>query len=356
MRARRSSARPSVSRSRPMASVAPISTRLTLIRATWRSGRSTGISSNTVSMLKARTADDVRTGVLRAPGSAFAASLRMTDHDEPMPRAMRLLIASSLLAACQVGTVAEPIPPGSLVAPPGPSPHPQRPRPTVPYRPLSARRHPRLRRLSLQPSRRRLPSPSTCTKRATSSRSTRSSGASARASRWPTTWCSPTSATRYEDQQALWEMARDRYSSNSFNGANPRGWAAALNEIGIGPYELVSIPSTTRRCARRPPPSRHTGRPVGLVMWSGRHAWVMSGFESIGDPAIHAGLQPSPACACSTRSSRTAAARGDRRRSRTRSCRRTSWPTQFVIREPRRWSSELQAGYLLVLPTTASET
>ena len=45
----------------------------------------------------------------------------------------------------------------------------------------------------------------------------------------------------YEDQSAMWELARSN-SSNSFSGANPRGWATALNEIGIGPYELVSIP------------------------------------------------------------------------------------------------------------------
>jgi hypothetical protein len=29
---------------------------------------------------------------------------------------------------------------------------------------------------------------------------------------------------------------------------------------------------------------RRTGRPVGLLMWRGRHAWVMSGFEATGDP------------------------------------------------------------------------
>ena len=30
---------------------------------------------------------------------------------------------------------------------------------------------------------------------------------------------------------------------------------------------------------------RDTDRPVGLVMWRGRHAWVMSGFEATADPA-----------------------------------------------------------------------
>ena len=44
--------------------------------------------------------------------------------------------------------------------------------------------------------------------------------------------------TSKADQQRLWEMARDR-SFSPFGGANPRGWTATLNELGIGPYELV---------------------------------------------------------------------------------------------------------------------
>jgi hypothetical protein len=156
----------------------------------------------------------------------------------------------------------------------------------------------------------------------------------------------------FEDQQALWEMARDR-SSNSFNGANPRGWAAALNEIGIGPYELVSVPEYGEALRTAASAIHATGRPVGLVMWSGRHAWVMSGFESLGDPAIHPDFNvtgvrvldplyphgsgawgPSPEPNALLSPEQLAA--------------------QFVVREPRRWSTDLTAGYLLVLPTAES--
>jgi hypothetical protein len=31
---------------------------------------------------------------------------------------------------------------------------------------------------------------------------------------------------------------------------------------------------------------RSTGLPVGLLVWRGRHAWVMSGFTATGDPLI----------------------------------------------------------------------
>ncbi|MET3773599.1 hypothetical protein ACJJV6_17130 [Arthrobacter nitrophenolicus] len=150
-------------------------------------------------------------------------------------------------------------------------------------------------------------------------------------------------------QGELWEMARAR-SSNSYNGANPRGWAQVLTEVGMGPYSVVSVPGyqdALRTAARA---ISETGRPVGLVMWSGRHAWVMSGFEAVGDPAVFpeftvTGVRvldplyphgserwgPSPVPNSLLTPEQLA--------------------TQFVIREPRRWSTDLPAGYLLVLPT-----
>jgi hypothetical protein len=91
------------------------------------------------------------------------------------------------------------------------------------------------------------------------------------------------SHTTRADQQALWEMARDR-SFSPFGGANPTGWTAVLNELGIGPNELVSIPTLNEALTTAAEAIRATKRPVGLVMWRGRHAWVMSGFESTADP------------------------------------------------------------------------
>jgi hypothetical protein len=89
--------------------------------------------------------------------------------------------------------------------------------------------------------------------------------------------------TSRADQQRLWEMARDR-SFSPFGGANPTGWTAVLNEVGIGPYELVSVPTLDEALTTAAEAIRATKRPVGLVMWRGRHAWVMSGFESTADP------------------------------------------------------------------------
>jgi hypothetical protein len=89
--------------------------------------------------------------------------------------------------------------------------------------------------------------------------------------------------TSRTDQARLWAMARDR-SASPFGGANPRGWTAALNDLGIGPYRLVSLASFDEALVTAAEAIRATRRPVGLVMWRGRHAWVMSGFESKGDP------------------------------------------------------------------------
>lgn len=121
----------------------------------------------------------------------------------------------------------------------------------------------------------------------------------------------------------------------------------------MGPYTVVSIADygTALQTAARAIAA--TGRPVGLVMWRGRHAWVMSGFESTGDPARfqefsvtgvrvqdplypHGSAQwgPSPAPNSLLTPEELA--------------------TQFVVREPRRWSSELPGGYLMVLPVAGA--
>jgi len=92
--------------------------------------------------------------------------------------------------------------------------------------------------------------------------------------------------TSAEDQGAVWELARER-SRDRWGGASGGGWAKLLTEWGIGEYELTSYDDyeVALRAAARA--MRATNLAVGLIMWRGRHAWVMSGFEAIGDPAVH---------------------------------------------------------------------
>src|SRR5262245_17934418 len=67
-------------------------------------------------------------------------------------------------------------------------------------------------------------------------------------------------------------------------GASDRGWSAGLNQLGAGPYQLVGAADLDEAMRIAAYSIRLTGRPVGLLMWAGRHAWVMSGFEATADP------------------------------------------------------------------------
>jgi hypothetical protein len=84
-------------------------------------------------------------------------------------------------------------------------------------------------------------------------------------------------------QRTIWERARD-LSHSRFGGADPVGWSRVLTELGVGRYELVGIEDYDEALRTAAAAIRQTRRPVGLVMWSGFHAWVMSGFTSLGDP------------------------------------------------------------------------
>jgi hypothetical protein len=158
--------------------------------------------------------------------------------------------------------------------------------------------------------------------------------------------------TTKADQQRLWEMARDR-SFSPFGGANPRGWTATLNALGIGPYVLVSLPTFDEAITVAATALRETKRPVGLVMWRGRHAWVMSGFEATADPRhfddfavgrvrVHDPLYPHGSSVWG------------------KSPRPNSLVTletlskQYVIRDRGRVDLGVPPGFLLVLPTKAA--
>jgi hypothetical protein len=68
-------------------------------------------------------------------------------------------------------------------------------------------------------------------------------------------------------------------------GSEPEGWAGTLTELGYGPYEVRSLRTREAAIVVAAEALRDTGRPVGLLVWRGAHAWVMSGFEGMHDPA-----------------------------------------------------------------------
>lgn len=67
-------------------------------------------------------------------------------------------------------------------------------------------------------------------------------------------------------------------------GASVTGWTAGLNRLDAGPYRMVGAATLEDALRLAASSIRETGRPVGLLMWGGRHAWVMSGFRATADP------------------------------------------------------------------------
>ena len=98
----------------------------------------------------------------------------------------------------------------------------------------------------------------------------------------------PGANQRRRFQHRLQDYARDhsgpRPDGGVRSGAGVFGWAAALDKWGAGPYEVVGADSLQQAMRMAARAIVETKRPVGLLVWKGRHAWVMSGFEATGDP------------------------------------------------------------------------
>ena len=68
-------------------------------------------------------------------------------------------------------------------------------------------------------------------------------------------------------------------------GTNPAGWAAIMNRYGGATYSVQRFTDSTSALKKAATRMRQTNKPVGLLVWKGRHAWVMNGFSATADPA-----------------------------------------------------------------------
>jgi hypothetical protein len=95
------------------------------------------------------------------------------------------------------------------------------------------------------------------------------------------------SVDSFAAQERLYDQAR-RFSTWRLrgDGAEAEGWARTLNDHGYGPYVVHVSRTRTAAIATAARALRQTGRPVGLMMWRGAHAWVMSGFRATADPRV----------------------------------------------------------------------
>ena len=91
-------------------------------------------------------------------------------------------------------------------------------------------------------------------------------------------------------QLRLQKLARGRSGprpdGSQRQGASVVGWTFGLNAEGAGPYRLAGAKTIGQALKVAAKAMRVTRRPVGLLMWHGRHAWVMSGFKATADPLL----------------------------------------------------------------------
>ena len=89
-----------------------------------------------------------------------------------------------------------------------------------------------------------------------------------------------------QDDDGFWRrlMGEERWRKGH-HGLGLQDWAGLLNANDFGPY-VVDRAETRKQAIRKAARAvRLTGKPAGLVVWRGAHAWVMSGFEATADPA-----------------------------------------------------------------------
>lgn len=93
-------------------------------------------------------------------------------------------------------------------------------------------------------------------------------------------------ATQFRLQRLARTWSGPSRSGRIRQGASVRGWAAGLTMVGGGPYRVVGADTLQEALLVAARSMRKTGRPVGLLVWRGRHAWVMSGFRATRDPLV----------------------------------------------------------------------
>ncbi|MFI5262015.1 MAG: hypothetical protein ACHQZR_05640 [Candidatus Limnocylindrales bacterium] len=80
-----------------------------------------------------------------------------------------------------------------------------------------------------------------------------------------------------------WGRAHNAYHYSTA-GLDPASWAGLLTANGGGTYRDVSYTSYDEALRGAVTAFRATGKPVGLLVDHGHHAWVMSGFTATADP------------------------------------------------------------------------
>ncbi len=87
-------------------------------------------------------------------------------------------------------------------------------------------------------------------------------------------------------QHSIWRQSRALSVYTGDGGADPYGWSRIMAPLGLGLYRIyggTTMVDTIHAAARA---LAQSGRPVGLTVYSGGHAWVLSGVTATRDPAV----------------------------------------------------------------------
>ena len=95
-----------------------------------------------------------------------------------------------------------------------------------------------------------------------------------------------TASTQLRIQRLARANSGPRPDGRERRGASVFGWATGLELLGGGRYTVVGSDTISGALLEAARAIRLTDRPVGLLMWRGSHAWVMSGFRATKDPLL----------------------------------------------------------------------
>ncbi len=90
--------------------------------------------------------------------------------------------------------------------------------------------------------------------------------------------------TRTQAKMIAYAQRWDSGPYGEDGGTDVTGWINALRHFGAGTYRAVGASTAAKALRIAATAMRQTGRPAGILVMDGRHAWVLHGFESRTDP------------------------------------------------------------------------
>ena len=138
-------------------------------------------------------------------------------------------------------------------------------------------------------------------------------------------------------------------AAGGLRGAGSSGWAKGLVELGAGDYREQAVDGYAEAIRDAAFALRRTSRPVGLIVWRGAHAWVMSGFTATADPLADPDFRVTGVYVQDPWYPRVSSIWGPGKKP-------NSWisvkalKSDFLPRRGGRWHAELAGKYVLVLP------